>query len=103
MPVTMLADGRIAVVHIECGQRRQLEEWTAGVEQIADAVAREHLAAFDVKLASAGGTTEANPIDFVAQALDERVHRVAVAAKLVGVGVEAGFNPIHLNVLGERP
>src|SRR5208282_3714307 len=75
---------RVAVVHLKRGQRRQLEERTAGV---------------NVALASGSGTALANPIDFAAQALDQRVHRVAVAAKLFGVGVEPGFYPIHLSVL----
>jgi hypothetical protein len=40
-----------------------------------------------------------NPLDFVAQAPDQRVHRVAVAAKLFGVGIQPGFDPIHLSIL----
>ena len=90
---------RVAVVHIECGQRRQLEKWTAGVEQFFDAVAREQLAAFDVTLARGGGAALANALDVVAQALDQRVHRVAVAAELVGVGVQPRFNSIHFYIL----
>ena len=96
MPVMMLAARRVVVVHPERGQRRQLEERTAGVEQFFDAIARQQLAAFDVTLARGRRTALANPLDFVAQALDQRVHRVAVAAELVGVGVQPRFNSIHL-------
>src|SRR5208337_1122412 len=90
---------RVAVVHIKCRQRRQLEKRTAGVEKLFDAVAREQLAAFDVTLARCRRPALANALDFVAQALDQRVHRVAVAAELVGVGVQPRFNSIHLNIL----
>src|SRR5208283_3787771 len=90
---------RVAVVHLKRRQRRQLEERTAGVEKSFDPIACEQLSAFDVALARGSGTTLANGIDFVAQALDQRVHRVAVAAKLFGVGVQPGFYPIHLSIL----
>ena len=90
---------RVAVVHVECGQRRQFEERTAGVEQFFDPVAREQLAAFNMTFARGRRTALANPLDVVAQALDQRVHRVAVAAELVGVGVQPRFNSIHLVIL----
>ena len=52
MPVTMPAAGAVAaaVVHAVGGERRQLEEGRAGIEQRVDALARQQLAAREVLL-----------------------------------------------------
>ena len=40
--------GTLVVVHAVGGQRRDLEQWTTGIEQAIDAVARQQFAAVDV-------------------------------------------------------
>jgi hypothetical protein len=44
MPVTIPGAGRLAVVHVPGGERRELEERRARVEQPVDALAHRQLA-----------------------------------------------------------
>ena len=70
--------GALVVVHAVGGQRRELEERAAGVEQPVDAVARQQLAAADVPLAGPLGSAERGGGQLRAQLVDQREVRVAM-------------------------
>ena len=55
------------------GQRRQLQERRAGVEQPVDAIARQQLAALDVALARALAAAERDALELLAQVGDQRL------------------------------
>ena len=70
--------GTLVVVHAVGGQRRDLEQWTAGIEQPVDAVARQQLAAVDVPGAGSFRTAQRSGRELAAQLLDKRGVRDAV-------------------------
>ena len=70
--------GRLVVVHAVGGQRRELQERAAGVEQAVDAVPRQQLAAAHVALAGFLRAAERGGGQLVAQLCDEREMLVAV-------------------------
>ena len=81
-PVMMPGAGRLVVVHAVGGQRRQLEERAAGVEQRVDPVARQQLAAVDVPLAAAPAEPPRRTVvEPRAQVVDERALGRGVAAR----------------------
>jgi GrpB-like predicted nucleotidyltransferase (UPF0157 family) len=80
--------GRGAVVHVLGGERRDLQERRARVEQGGDAVARQQLAALDVLLArllaAALGRACQAPVEFV----DQRAVVVRVVAEFAGARIQ---------------
>ncbi len=70
--------GTLVVVHPVGGQRRDFEQWAAGVEQPVDAVARQQLAAIDMTGPRSFRTTQRSRRKLAAQLLDKRGVRVAV-------------------------
>ncbi len=71
MPVTMPAAGRVAVVHVVCGQRRQLEKRRAGIEQPVDALAHRQLALRAMALDVLGAAAVARAAQPLAQLGDQ--------------------------------
>ena len=80
MPVMMPAPGRLVVVHAVGGQRRELQERAAGIEQAVDAIPRQQLAAGDVAVAGFLRSAESGRGELVAQLRDEREMLVAVGS-----------------------
>ena len=78
MPVMMPGAGAFVVVHAVGGQRRQLEERAARVEQAVDAVARQQLAAGDVTFPGALRAAERGRGELGAQLRHQRQMLVAV-------------------------
>ena len=67
MPVMIPAAGRLAVVEPVRGQRRELEERAARVEQGVDPLAGQQLAAVDVPLAGALTPAEGHALQLVGE------------------------------------
>ena len=106
MPVTIPAPGRIVVVQAGRGERAQLEERRARVEEALDPLADRELAALamalDRALVAAGAAARdgrlARP-----KVGDERGHRVVVGARLGGGGVEPAAQDGHGPMIGRHP
>src|SRR3712207_9377283 len=79
----------VAVVHAVGGQRGQLEERAAGVEEGVDPVAGEQLAARDVPLAGALGAAEAGGRDL----LVERGAQLVLGRGVAGERLAADVGP----------
>src|SRR5690606_15989823 len=77
----------VVVVHLVAGQRRQLEERRAGIEQSGDPLARGQLAAL-LELGPAGLAVGPDRGLEGAKALDQREHLRAVLLVAVAAGVE---------------
>ena len=95
MPVTMPAPGRVAVVEAVGGQRRELEERRARIEQAVDALADRQLALLAVACVrgwTAAGLRHREPL---AQLGDQRGHARRVLSKLVGVGASLALHHVH--------
>ena len=94
---------RLAVVEAVRGQRRELEEGRAGVDQALDPLAGEQLAAgvvaLDRRLAAAG----AGALEVAVELGDELAHVLAVAPELVRVGVEMAGDARHRRRLPTAP
>ena len=86
---------RVVAVHAARGERRDLEERAAGVEEGLDALARQQLAARDVLrargLAAAGRGERLAPL----QLGDERRHVRRVLAELRAAGIDARGDARH--------
>ncbi len=78
----------LVVVEVERGERRDLEERRARVEEPLHALARQQLARFRVLLARLLGAALAHGIEPFVQIGDEGAHRIAVAPRLRGRAVE---------------
>ena len=95
MPVMMPAHGRGAVVHAVGGQRRQFEEGRAGVEQGADAFARQQLVAGGVLGAGLVAAAERDPLQLGIEVGDLRaqVRRRCPGTRgcAVDLGLEQGM------------
>ena len=81
MPVTMPAEGDVAAVHVVRGERRQLQERAAGIEQRGDAVAHQELAALGVARARLVAAAARRLGELVAQVIDRRRMASALRAK----------------------
>ena len=68
----------ILAVHAISGERRQLEEGRARIEQEADALARQELAAGKVALARGVAAAEADAFELLREVGDEAPHRRVV-------------------------
>ncbi len=79
---------RLVVVHAHGGERRQLEERRAGIEQRPHALARQELAARDVALAGVFAAAQPHLLGAGAQVGDQRPHRLRVLLESVGAGVD---------------
>ena len=92
--------GRLVVVHAERGERRELEERRARVDQALDAVAREQLARARVPLAGALRSAQARLGETLAQLRYEAAHGIAVASSGVVAGVGDGPEHGHARSIG---
>lgn len=85
---------RLVPVHAVRGQRRQLQEGRAGIEERVDPVAREQLPARDVPLAGPLRPAAPRPVDAVAQLRGEGLvvggARLERLARDVGAGADLG-------------
>jgi hypothetical protein len=77
------------------GELRQLEEGRPRVEQRADALARQQLAARQVPLARCLASAQADLVDARAQVCHLRLERIAVAPELLRARVESGAQNRH--------
>src|SRR5581483_8985780 len=87
--------GRLVVVHPERGERRELEERGARVEEPLDAIARQQLARGEVSLARALRSAEPRLREALAELRDERAHRFAVRLRRLAREVERGRHDRH--------
>src|SRR6185369_8575236 len=74
-----------ALVHAVCGERRQLEEGRAGIEEGADAIARQELAALRVLAPRIVAAAFGRNRDALLQLVRERPHVGSVG--VIGLGV----------------
>ena len=111
MPVTMPAPGRLVVVHLPRGQRRQLEKRRARIEQPIDALAHRQLALLAMPLQVARAAALAGLREPLAQLRDERGHPAAwlarelqdVLASNVREAIAASTSPLStLSSLGRQ-
>ena len=84
----------LVVVHAVAGERHQLEERRAAVEQQRDALARHQLLALGEALARLVGRRLHARLG-VAELCDGREHLLAVALELVAVAVDLAFEDRH--------
>ena len=75
--------GNVAAVHAVRGQRRQLEDRRAGIDQRVDPVARQQLAAGEVLLPRLVAAAARDLRGLLAQVGHERTHRVRVGAEII--------------------
>ena len=83
MPVTIPADGACAVVDLPRGERAELEEGGARVDEPVDPLAREQLAARAVPLDRLLAAAARDLRRALAQLVDERLHPRAPPLELV--------------------
>ena len=81
-------------MHAVAGERHQLEEWRAAIEQQRDALARHQLLALGEAWARLFGGGLYGRLG-VAEFLDCRQHKLAVAPELFAVGVDLAFEDRH--------
>ena len=84
-----------AVVHPVGGELRELEERRTGVDQGADALARQQLAARDVLRTSGGAATLLDRFDLRPQIRDQRGHRIAIPCERRVARIKLGFERGH--------
>ena len=95
MPVTRPAPGRVVVVHVPRGERRELEEGRARIEQPVDALAHRQLALFAMALEILGPAALAAHREPVAELFHEAGDMLAVGVKFRGVGSNLTVNAVH--------
>ena len=86
MPVTIPARGRVAVVELERGERVQLEERGAGVDEAVDPLARRELAARAMPLERLPAASACDERGALAQLRDELLHPLAPSSERVVPG-----------------
>ena len=85
---------RVAVVHAVRGQRRELQERRALVEQPVDALARQQLAARRVPRAGLLAAAQPHPLELLAQVGDQRLMGGGVGLEFVGRHAASTFATI---------
>lgn len=88
-----------AVVVLAGGQRRELEEGGAGVEQQIEALAHQQLALIAHALDLVRRPPVAGDLHAFAVLRDDGGHRLVIAAVRRGRCVDAGFDAFHRSVL----
>ena len=83
------------VVHVPRRELRELQEWRAGIEQHADTLARQELAAPGVALARDVASALLDGGDLGAKVVDERAHRIAIFREGVATPVDERFDRGH--------
>ena len=83
------------VVHSVCRQLRELEEGRAGIEERADALARQQLAAGDVLRARRFASALLDALDLGPKIRDQCRHRLAILRERRVAGVELRFDHGH--------
>ena len=78
------------VVEAVGGERRQLQEWRAGIDQVHDAVARQQLTARHMALAGALRPAQSGLGAALLQFLDKRAHALGVGAEFPRVRIDGG-------------
>ena len=78
------------VIHAVRGERRELEERRAGIEQLRDALARQQLAARLVALARLGRTALGDRGALVGEVADQFRHRLRIGLEFRGVDIDGG-------------
>ena len=78
----------VAVIHAVRRERRELQEWTAGIEQRGDAVAHQELAALGVARPRFVGAAARRLGELVVQILDRAAHGVGIAREVGRLGVD---------------
>ena len=82
-------------IHAERGQRRDLEEGRARVEQALDAVARQQLAARQVLLARVVAAAQRDLLELGVQVVHQQAHRRGVGLEVFRAGVQLGRESGH--------
>jgi hypothetical protein len=85
------------------GQRRDLQEGRARVEQLGHAVARQQLAARGVLGARGLAAALLHFRELLVQVVDQRAHGGGVGLEVRGAGVEFGFELAHAVFSFVRP
>ncbi len=88
IPVTIPADGRLAVVDAPCSERADLEKRGARIEQPVDPLAGGHLPARAMTLDGGPAAAQRDERRPLAQLGDERLHPGPAPAELLGAGVD---------------
>ena len=86
---------RLAVVEVPGGERAELEERRAGVDEPVDALARGQLPARAVALHRGGAAAERDERGALSQLRDERLHPRLPAGELLRVRVDVGGDRRH--------
>ena len=89
------ASGRLVVVHVPAGERTQLQERRARVEQQFDALAGQQLAARDVALAGAFAATLARLLLPRLELVQQSAHSLRVPLELGATGIDGGGQDAH--------
>jgi hypothetical protein len=90
------ARGRhLAPVHAVCGERRQLEDRRARIDQRVDAVARQELAARDVPRARLLAAAACDLGGLRTKVGHELAHQRRIRAKVLGARIELGLERCH--------
>jgi hypothetical protein len=87
--------GHVAAVHAMGGELGELEEGGAGVEKVADPLARQQLAARQVLLPRRRAATLLDRLDQGAQLRDQALVRGLVSAELLGTGLDRALQKGH--------
>ena len=95
MPVTMPAAGRLVVVEIPGGQRRELEERGPGIEQLVDPLPHRQLALLAMPLQVLLAAALPHRRGPLAQLGDEGGHALAIPPELLARRIDVGFEAIH--------
>jgi hypothetical protein len=100
MPAIEAGAGRVVVVQVQRGQRREFEERRAGVEQHLHAVARQQLAAPGVPAARATSPPpSATLASLDVEVLTSARMACSVGLEVGGSGVEFGLQNGHVHPL----
>jgi hypothetical protein len=95
--------GDIAAVHVVGGERRQLQERRAGIEQRRNAVAHQKLAAFGVARPGFVRAAARGVRELFTQLLDRAAHRRDVAREVGRLGIDRGLEDGHRQFLKPQP
>jgi len=87
--------GNVAAIHAVSGELRELEKRRAGIEESADALARQELAARQMPLARRGAAALADRGDPVAQIGNRFAQRRGIAAERLGARIDGCLDDGH--------
>ncbi len=91
----------LAAIHAVGGELRQFEKGRARIEQGADALARQELAAGGVALARGDAAALADHPDLLREIGDEAAHRCGIGAERLRARIDRGIDDTHAS--GRNP